>query len=131
MLKKSINKCIESFTHLSTIYFLVLQSELHNKVITITIKYLAFTLCCRLGSQFCPTLCDPWAVAYQAPLSMGILQAGILEWVAISSPRGSSQPRDWTQVLRITGEFFTIWVTGKPIYSILDNLLVLWIYYLI
>ena len=32
----------------------------------------------------------PWTVAYQAPLSMGILQARILEWVAISSSRGSS-----------------------------------------
>ena len=38
----------------------------------------------------------PWTVARQAPLSMGILQARILEWVAISSSRGSSWPRDWT-----------------------------------
>ena len=34
-----------------------------------------------------------WTVAHQALLSMGILQARILEWVAISSSRGSSQPR--------------------------------------
>ena len=40
----------------------------------------------------------PWAVARQAPLSMWILQARILEWVAIPPSRGSSQPRDWTQV---------------------------------
>ena len=39
----------------------------------------------------------------------GILQARILEWVAISSSRGSSQPRDWTQVPHIAGEFFIIW----------------------
>ena len=38
----------------------------------------------------------PWTVAYQAPLSMGIFQARILEWVAIPSSRGSSQPRDGT-----------------------------------
>ena len=40
-------------------------------------------------------------VAHQAPLSMGILQARILEWVAISSSRGSSQPRiqHWRQIL--------------------------------
>ena len=37
-------------------------------------------------------------VAYQAPLCMEILQARILEWVAIPFCRGSSQPRDWTQV---------------------------------
>ena len=36
----------------------------------------------------------PWTVALQAPLSMGILQAGIMEWVAMPSSRGSSQPRD-------------------------------------
>ena len=35
-----------------------------------------------------------WSVAHQAPLSMGILQARILEWVAMPSSRGSSQPRD-------------------------------------
>ena len=39
----------------------------------------------------------PWTVAHQAPLSMGILQARILEWVAMSSSRGSSQPRDRTR----------------------------------
>ena len=36
----------------------------------------------------------PWTVAHQAPLSKGILQEGILEWVAMPSPRGSSQARD-------------------------------------
>ena len=36
----------------------------------------------------------PWTVAHQTPLSMGILQARILEWGAISSSRGSSQPGD-------------------------------------
>ena len=49
----------------------------------------------------------PWTVAHQAPQSMGILQARILEWVAMPSFRGSSQPRDWTQVSRIAGRFFT------------------------
>ena len=39
-----------------------------------------------------------WTVACQAPLSMGILQASILEWVATHSSRESSQPRDRTQV---------------------------------
>ena len=35
-----------------------------------------------------------WTLTRQAPLSMGILQARILEWVAMSPARGSSQPRD-------------------------------------
>ena len=54
-----------------------------------------------------------WAVARQAPLSMGILQARMLEWVAMPSSRGSSQPRDRTQVSRIAGGFFTIWATRE------------------
>ena len=41
-----------------------------------------------------------------------ILQARILEWVAIPFFRGSSQPRDGTQVSRIAGEFFTSWATN-------------------
>ena len=40
----------------------------------------------------------PWPVARQAPLSMRILQARVLEWAAMPSSRGSSQPRDQTQV---------------------------------
>ena len=38
----------------------------------------------------------------------GILQARILEWVAIPFSQGSSQPRDQTQVSRIAGRFFTV-----------------------
>ena len=56
----------------------------------------------------------PWTIAYQAPLSMGILQAWILEWVAVPSSRGSSQASDQTQVSSTAGIFFTIWATGKP-----------------
>ena len=43
--------------------------------------------------------------------SMGILQARILEWVALPFSRGSSQPKDWTQVSHIAGRFFTVWAT--------------------
>ena len=43
----------------------------------------------------------------------GILQARILEWVAFPFSRGSSQPRDRTQVSRITGRFFTSWATRE------------------
>ena len=49
----------------------------------------------------------PWTVALQALLSMGILQARILEWVAMPSSRGSSQPRDQTHISCTAGRFFT------------------------
>ena len=55
----------------------------------------------------------PWTVTYQAPPSMGFLQASILEWVAISFSRRSFQPRDWTRVSRIIGRCFSIWATRE------------------
>ena len=58
-----------------------------------------------------------WTVARQAPLSVGIFQARILEWVAISLSRGSSRPRDQTPdscVSCIVGEFFTAKRSGMP-----------------
>ena len=57
----------------------------------------------------------PWTVARQAPLSMGILQARILECVAMPSSRGSSQPRDQTQVSSIADGFFNVWTTREKI----------------
>ena len=53
-------------------------------------------------TQSCPTLCDPMDYIIH-----GILQAGILEWVAISFSREPSQPRDRTQVSCIADGFFT------------------------
>ena len=55
----------------------------------------------------------PWPGAHQFPLSMRILQVRILEWVAMPSSRGSSQPRDQTQVSHIVGGFFTSWATRE------------------
>ena len=57
----------------------------------------------------------PWTVLLQAPLSMGILQARILQWVAMTSSRASSPPSDQTQVSRIAGRFFTIWTTAEAL----------------
>ena len=68
--------------------------------------------------QSCPTLWDP--INYSLPSSSvhGILQARILEWVAISFSRGSSWPRNRTQVSCIAGRYFTILaivcVSGLP-----------------
>ena len=56
--------------------------------------------------QSCLTLCDPMDCSLPASSVHGILQARILEWVAISFSRGS-QSRDPTQVSHIAGRFFT------------------------
>ena len=45
----------------------------------------------------------------------GSLQARIMEWVAMTSSRGSSQPRDQTQVSHIADRFFTVWATREAI----------------
>ena len=64
------------------------------------------SLPCAVLKWFIPVrlFVTPWTVASQAPLSMRILQASVLEWVSMPSPGGSSQPRKWTQGSRITGQ---------------------------
>ena len=69
-----------------------------------------YVLC--LVTQSCLTA-TPWTAALQAPLSTGILLARILEWVAMSSFRGSYQLRDGTQVSHIASGFFTFWATKE------------------
>ena len=49
---------------------------------------------CMLSRSVVSNSATPWTAAPQAPLSMEILQARILEWVAMPSSRESSQPRD-------------------------------------
>ena len=61
-----------------------------------------------LVAQLCPTLCDPVDCSPPGFSVYGILQARILEWVAIPFSRGSSQLRDQTWVSRIGGRFFTV-----------------------
>ena len=58
----------------------------------------------------CPTLCDPMDCCPPGSSVHGILQARILEWVAIPFSRGSSRPRDWTQVSSTAGRFLNFWV---------------------
>ena len=62
-----------------------------------------------LVTQSCPTLCDPMDCSPPGSSVHGILQARILEGVAIPFSRGSSPPRNWTQVSWIAVGFFTIW----------------------
>ena len=71
-----------------------------------------YVQCVCLMSLSCARLfAAPWTAARQAPLSLGILQARILEWVAISFSKGSSQPRNRTLLSCVAGRFFTDWAT--------------------
>ena len=59
-------------------------------------------------AQSYPTLCDPMDCSLPRSSLHGILQARVLEWVAISFSRGSSQPRDLTRVSHIPGRRFNL-----------------------
>ena len=67
---------------------------------------------CVLVTQLCPTLCNPMDCSSPGSSVLGILQARILEWVAIPFSR-SSWPRNQTQVSCIAGRLFIIWATRK------------------
>ena len=60
-------------------------------------------------------LCDPLNCRSPGSSVYGILQARLLEWVAIPFSRGSPQPRDRTWVSCIAGRFFTIWATREAL----------------
>ena len=68
------------------------------------------TVLCSV-TRLCP---NPCTVACQAPLSMGILQARILEWVAMPSSRGPSHLRDQTQVSALQADSLLSELPGKP-----------------
>ena len=71
--------------------------------------YLSLTISQRLwvtAAQLCPTFSDPIDCSLSDSSVHGILQTRILEWVSISFSRGSSQPRDQTQVSCIVGRFY-------------------------
>ena len=64
-------------------------------------------------TQLCPTLCNPIDCSLPGFSVHVIFQTRVLEWVAISFSRGSSQPRDQTQVSSIAGRCFTLWATRE------------------
>ena len=72
---------------------------------------------CVLVAQSRPTLCNRMDCSPPGSSVYGILQARILEWVAVPFSRGSSQPRNHTRVSCIAGRFFTNWAAMKVLAS--------------
>ena len=76
-------------------------------------------------AQLCPTLFDPMDSSRPGSSVHGIFQATVLEWIAISFSRGSSQPRDQTRVSCIVDRSFTVWATreiqGRPVDGSVDG----------
>ena len=77
--------------------------------------YLSVSTCvCAQSLQLCLTLCHFMDCSLPGSSDYGILQARILEWVAMPSSRGFSWLRDWTHISCIVGGFFTTESLGKP-----------------
>ena len=79
-------------------------------------------------SQSYPTLCNPVDCSLPGFSIHGILQARILEWVTISFSRGSSWPRDGTQVSLIGGRCFNLWATREACWVAQLCLTLLWLH---
>ena len=76
---------------------------------------------CCVYAQSCPNLCDPVNCSPPGSSVHGIFQVRVVEWVSISSSRGSSHPRNRTQVSCIACRFLTTEPPGKPSYTVGGN----------
>ena len=92
-------KSADKFRDITDI-FITLSKVFVFILLVLLLFYQHFVLChiSEDCAQLCPTLCDPMDCNLPESSVYGILQASILEWVAISFSRGSSWPRDWTGV---------------------------------
>ena len=91
------------YTHIHTCLCMYIYTHMHTHV-SIYVCTQTLPIC----AQACPTLCDPVDCSLPGCSVHGILQAIILEWLAVSFSRVSSQLRDGTQVSCIAGIFFTV-----------------------
>jgi len=87
---------------------------------SLVICFFCAMLC--LVAQSSLTLCDPVDLAYQAPLSMGILQESILEYVIMPSSRGIFPTQGLKPDLPHCSRFFTSWHTRKVLYVLPDQI---------
>ena len=97
--------------------YILTQSPLHISefyISTDSIKHEVKIFLKVLVTQSCPTLCViPMDCSLSGSSVHGILQAWMLEWIAIHFFKGSPWPRDQTWVCCIAGRFFIIWATRE------------------
>ena len=85
----------------------VINTHLALKSLLPSVQMSSCAVLC-LVTQSCLTFCNPMDCSPPGSSVHEIFQARILDWVAMPSFRGSSQPRDRTQVSHIAGRFFTV-----------------------
>ena len=83
------------------------------KYIYMLLYFVYLYMAIYLSARSSPTLCDPVDCIPPGSSVHGILQARILDWVAMPSSRASLWHRNWTQVFFIGGRFFTLWATKE------------------
>ena len=84
-----------------------------SKFQKLNLEKLMYIMYKGLVPQSCSVFCNPMYCSLPGSSVHGILQARILEWVAMPSSRGSSQLRDHTWVSHIAGIFLTIWASRE------------------
>ena len=102
-------------------YFEVMVDSVQYNFFKVGRKRTSHLLLCAKSLQLCVTLWDPMDCSPSGSSAHKILQARILEWVAISFSRGSSRPRDRTRVSwgsYIADRFFTSEPPGEALSSI-------------
>ena len=103
------------------------RTRLSDFTMTTVLQVICFISLWAQLLQPCLTLCDPMDYSPPGSSVYGILQARILEWVAMPSPMESSQPRDWTHVSMspaLAVRFFTTSATrDTQVHYSYDNVL--------
>ena len=105
--------CRESVLYSSPVKGLSFVGWVQRENLVLPSTAYGWVLAC-LGAQLCPTLCDPTGCNQSGSSVRGILQATILECIAMPSFRGYSQPRDRIQISCIAGRFSTIGAHREP-----------------
>ena len=105
-------QCLGALWTKANVFFMLNVWEFKKYWISSAIYYLLWV---SEVTQLCPTLCDPMDCSLPGSSVHGILQARVVEWVAISFFRGSSWPRDWTWVSHIGGRHFNLWDTREAL----------------
>ena len=114
------------YRHILNIYLVLISKKLIFMLLIISVLFSSLIFASKvkvLVTQSCLTFCDPMDCSLPGSSIQGILQARILEWVAVPSSRGSSPPRDQTYVSCgscIAGRFFTTEPPGNPLWTVLD-----------
>ena len=92
---KSSGPSFSTFFTNHFLFFFILFSVFVVLIFILLIVFYTYSLCYLSWVQLCPTLCDPMDCSLPGSSVHGIFQARILGCIAISSSRGSSQPKAW------------------------------------